>query len=94
MPGDDEEAQEGVGSARAMLAPSNMAAHMRPELDPAEAADQYVTDGHERVPPDVLREALVFLEYANASYYIEVRRCACLVPVHDPLPQCCPYPQA
>ena len=61
--------------AKVMLAPSNVASQMRPDLDPAEAADRYVTDGHARVPADVLQDALVYLEYANASYYIEVQAC-------------------
>ena len=71
--GDDEEAQHSEAEmADVMLAPSNVAAQMRPDLDPSEAADKYVTDGHEHVPPEILEEALVYLEYSNASYYIEV----------------------
>ena len=71
--GDDVEAQQDESEvAKVLLAPSNVAARMRPDLDPADAADQYVTDGHEHVPAEVLQDALVYLEYANASYYIEV----------------------
>lgn len=69
----DVEAQQvSAEVAQTMLAPSNAAAALCPDLDPAEAADRYVTSGTERVPEQVLRDALVFLEYANASYYIEV----------------------
>lgn len=81
----DEEAQEaGLEVARTMLAPSNMASQMRPDLHPAKAAHAYVTGGREAVPPEVLRDALVFLEYSNASYYIEVgtpgmQSCTCLL---------------
>ena len=70
---DDLEGQE-ISSevAQCMLAPSSIASELAPDLDPCQAADRYVTDGHEPVPTEVLQEAQVFLEYANASYYIEV----------------------
>ena len=55
-----------------MLAPCSWVATMRPDLHAAEAADQYVTHGHDKVPPHVIREALVYLEFAAAAYYIQV----------------------
>ena len=87
---EDEEAQVvSAETASTMLCPSSMAAKMRPELEPAEAAAKYVTHGHDLVEPDMIREALVYLEYANASYYIEASstallNCACQDPQRAP----------
>lgn len=76
---DDPEAQRSdAEAASTMLAPSNVASHMRPDLHPSQAAAQYVTDGRESVPADVLKEALVYLDYSNASYYIEA--CPAVMP--------------
>ena len=46
-------------------------AQLKPELPPDEAADIYT--GHtDRVSAEALEEALCFLQYALAAYYIEV----------------------
>ena len=38
-----------------------------------EAANQYVTEGTELVDAELLEQSKVYMQYANACYYIQVR---------------------